>query len=180
MATGNGSRQLRRYNVRSDRGRWLAEIVISDDGFFATVSDHGNYAYAWKHAEMEFRSFLVKLDADYLLGKLCGRRSEYVADSTLEYVKNAIVSHRRYGSFDKDEARKEWDLLAERNDLDAPEDFSAWLSDTSIVDAFEMAAYDYPRDARAFAGTAWPAFAAMLRAELAAESEQAAAEGERL
>lgn len=169
MSTGNGSKTLRRYNVRSDRGTWLGEFVISDDGFFATVSDYGNYAYAWTHAGCEFREFLASIGPDYLLGKLCGRRSEYTALDTLKYVKKHILEARRDGGFGKDDARKEWDLLAEHNDLDASEDFSAWLCDTSIGDAFEMASHDFPADARGFASTVWPVFVTMLRADLATE-----------
>jgi len=171
MATGNGSRQLRRYSLRTERDKWLAEVVISDDGYFSTVSDYGNYAFYWSHAGDCSRTFLAKIGEDYMLSKLCGRRSEYDGDRTLASVKEYIVDNRRDGGFSKEDARKEWDLLDEHSDLDSREQFYIWVSNTSIGDAYEMAVYDYPSDALGFAEKVMPVLKAKLLAEICTEHE---------
>jgi hypothetical protein len=173
--TGNGSKTLRRYNVRDDK-EWLGLFVIGDDGYFSTVSGYGNYAYFWSHAGEDFRRFLCDVDSCYLLGKLCGRRDEYDGKATVKAVKRHILEQRRSGGFDREEARKEWDILSEHSQLEAREWFGMWVGQTEIGDAPEFAVYEYPSDARWFAKRVMPAFQAMLRAELAAEKAHAAAE----
>jgi hypothetical protein len=174
MATGNGSKQLRRYSLRTERGRWLAEVVISDDGYFSTVSDYGNYVYFWGSAGVCFRSFLAQLDASYLLGKL-SPKMEYDAPGTLKEIKSHILSERKFGWMDREKARKEWDLLAEHNDLRDPEDFSSWVRDTEFSDAWEMGCERHAPQASAFAERVWPIFAVALRAEVNAEREAVSA-----
>lgn len=169
MATGNGSTQLRRYNVRHENGSWLADIVISDDGYFSTVSDYGNYAYAWTHAEMEFRAFLAKLDADYLIGKI---KPGHVYDGpeTFKSVKKRICEDRRRLDITAEEAREEWELLGENSDLDERDNFVLWMNETKLEDVWGISSSMRDPQARMFAERVWSVFAAMLRAELAAEN----------
>jgi hypothetical protein len=172
MATGNGSTQLRRYNVRTDKGRWLATIVIADDGYFSTVSDYGNYAYWWTGAEMEFRAFLAKLDADYIIGKLKPGH-EYDGDETLKSVKKRICEDRRKLRIDCVKAREEWELLDEHSDLSDRDSFVLWMQETKLEDIWGISATMRDPQASMFAERVWPVFAAMLRAELAAEKTAA-------
>ncbi len=178
--TGNGSTTMRRYTVREPpreergTGAWIGTFVISDDGYFSTVSDYGNYAYYWSHAGSCFRSFLARLDSCYLLSKLCGSRQEYDGNATAKEVKRAIIDARRDGRMGRDEARDEWELIGEHSRLESREDFAFWWRDTKMPDPYEHAVYEYPSQARMFAERAWPAFAAALRAELAAEKATAA------
>ena len=62
--TGNGSRTLRRYDVRSEKGAWLGTFVIADDGYFSAVTDFGTYGYWWSSAGECFRSFLARTEID--------------------------------------------------------------------------------------------------------------------
>ncbi len=170
--TGNGSKQLRRYSVRGANGEWLATVVISDDGYFSTVSDYGNYAYYWGDAGECFRKFLSRLGPDYYLSKF-GVRDEYDGGETLKAVKRSIIEQRRRGDLDREEAREEWDLLEENSWLDQRDNFVLWLQHTKLGDAYEYACSSISGEARGFAEHVWPAFAAMLRAELASEAKAA-------
>jgi hypothetical protein len=156
--TGNGSKQLRRYNVRADDARktWLATIVIADDGYFSTVSDYGNYAYYWSHAGECFRSFLAQLDDDYLLSKA---------------VKSEILRLRRSRSLSCDEANGEWILLRAHEHLEERENFATWFQESKLEERWELSRSSRSIDARMFAERAWPVFAEMLRVELAAEGK---------
>ena len=173
--TGRGSTTLRRYVVRNDKGRWVGTFIICDDGYFSTVSDYGSYAYYWSQAGECFRSFLCRIDSCYLLGKL-SRRDWYDSAETLKDIKRHIVEARRSMNWTREKARKEWDLLAEHDDLFARENFSRWYEDTSIYDASEFYVSGFPPDARGFAREAWPHFVAALRAELDAERAALAVE----
>lgn len=166
--TGNGSKTLRRYNLRTEKGAWLGMVVISDDGYFSTVSDYGNYAYWWGHAEMEFRAFLCQLEPDYLCSKLAPGRV-YYGEPTERDVRRTILTSRRRMDLTREEAREEWDHL-EESDLGAPEGFAIWYQGTKLHDAHELAHYGTEPQAVAFAERVWPALVAALRAELAAEA----------
>ncbi len=170
--TGNGSKQLRRYSVRGPQSEWLATIVISDDGYFSTVSDYGNYAYFWGDAGESFRKFLCRLGSDYYLPKF-GVRDEYDGGETLKDVKRSIIEERRAGHLDREEARQEWDLLGENSGLEERENFALWWQATQLSDAHEYACSSISGEARGFAKHVWPAFTAMLRTELASEAKVA-------
>lgn len=153
---------LRRYEVRTEKGSWLADIVVGSDGWLGIVSDYGDYAHSWKNfGDVDFRAFLAGLNTGYLLCKL-STKSEYDAAATEARVKAAVAE------CEGEPAEKERELL-EESEFDAPETFFLWHRETSIDDTSGLAAYDYPGDAKRFAEIVWPRFAAMLRAELAAE-----------
>lgn len=62
---------LKYYKLPSIKGEGWAHISLNTEtGFFATVSDWGNYAYIWTAPGGEFRAFLMGLQPDYLYGKL--------------------------------------------------------------------------------------------------------------
>lgn len=164
--TGNGSRTLRRYDVRSEKGAWLGTFVIADDGYFSAVTDFGTYGYWWSSAGECFRSFLARIDDGYLLGKVS--REEYDGAATLKEVKARIRELRRSGSLTKEQARYEWSLIEDRDELSSEVAFGMWYNDTEI-DAYELACRSYPNEARNFATQVWPRFVMMLREELAAE-----------
>jgi len=153
---------LRRYEVTTEKGGWLASIVIGSDGWLGVVSDYGNYAYFWRSfGDVDFRAFLAGLNTGYLLCKL-STKSEYDAAATEARVKAAVAE------CEGEKAVEERELL-EDSDLGSPEDFAFWHRETSIDDTSGLAVYDYPGDAKRFAERVWPRFTAMLRAELAAE-----------
>jgi len=158
--------------VRGPAGEWLATVVISDDGYFSTVSDYGNYAFFWGDAGECFRKFLAQLGPDYYLPKF-GAREEYDGKETLKAVKRAIREQRRVHEILREGAREEWDLLDAHSDLDERDNFILWLEETKLPEAYGYAQSSISGEARGFAEHVWPAFAAMLRTELAAESKAA-------
>lgn len=59
------------FTLYADNGSWLAQIVITDDGMFASVTDYGNLSNAWRHyGKGGFRKFLCSLNEDYFATKL--------------------------------------------------------------------------------------------------------------
>ncbi len=170
--TGNGSKTLRRYHVKTEGDRWLATVIISDDGYFSTVSDWGSYAYWWSAAGDCFRSFLTRINPDYLLGKIAPQQS-YDGPATCKTVKRHILDMRRDGDIGRDTARQEWEFLRENNWLDNREDFAYWIRDTEIEEPWTFAEQSHDSDAVGFAEKAWPRIQAVIRAELEAERNAA-------
>ncbi|MFH1226819.1 MAG: hypothetical protein V1701_02810 [Planctomycetota bacterium] len=58
------------YTLRTDRGHWLAQIVLTDDGFFGAVTDYGNFSYAWRAFGDNFKVFLSELNMSYFAIKM--------------------------------------------------------------------------------------------------------------
>lgn len=175
MATGNGSKQLRRYTVRSTKstrfsriGDFLAEIVISDDGYFSTVSEWGNYAHWWAHVVGDFRAFLSRINNDQLISRIAPFH-EYDGKATLAEVRKYICAHRRTRNISREAAREEWSLLAENGDIFAREDFALWHRDTKIEEVEDFWCESRPAQAIYFVNNVWPEFATLLVAELAAD-----------
>lgn len=172
--------KLWRYVLPSDRGEGWAEIVLGSSGFFAVVSDFGDYAFAWRHhGHKDFREFIVRISDDwgYVASKLsCA--DEYQNRETLRAVRAEIVRLRRDRSISKYQALDAWNELGASFDrLYSAHDFSRWYQDSDgaslIGDAAELAVYDYPASVRAFCQKTMPRLAAILRAELAAEKAAA-------
>lgn len=171
------------YRVTNDKGRWLADVVLRSDGFFATVSDWGNYAFRWTHPGMPFRAFVAQLEGQvgYVCSKLA-RADWWDGEKTLKRIREHITTARREGDMTKEEAAKEWQVLADalgcwgsreardRDDIDRGE-FHTWYLNTDIADAHEFARYDYQPDVRAFCAEVMPRLAALLRAELTADGQ---------
>lgn len=169
------------YKLRTETGRWLADIILRSDGFFAAVSDWGNYAYRWTHAGMEFRAFVAGLDRphdDYLCSKLA-KRDFYDGEATLKRIKERIAGLRRGGSWTAERAAKEWAVLKDAcstffsadsmtgvREIDLLQ-FHRFYENTSLDDAGELACYDYPNDVRGFCREVMPALAKAIREELA-------------
>lgn len=166
---------LRRYLLPSINGEGWAEIVIGSNGFFAAVSDFGDYAHAWRnHGEDDFRKFLLNAPRnwDYFARKLGTREQahEFDGDETSRGVKRYIIAERRAGRISKERARKEWDLLAECDNLYSQYDFWNWHDDTRISNAGEFATYRINRVLERFCRETLARLDEVIRAELAAEA----------
>lgn len=62
---------MRNITLKDTNGCWLAQVLLSDDGFIGVVSDYGNFAFAWRNFGTEkFEDFLLKISTDYLAGKI--------------------------------------------------------------------------------------------------------------
>ena len=60
----------RSYTLRDEQGRWLGQIVLTTDGMFASVTDYGNFGYAWRAYGDNFREFMSGISTDYFASKL--------------------------------------------------------------------------------------------------------------
>jgi hypothetical protein len=59
------------YTLWTEHGDWLAQIVITSDGMFATVTDWGNFSYSWRRTGTDdFREFIIGLNTDYFATKM--------------------------------------------------------------------------------------------------------------
>lgn len=59
------------YTLYTESGSWLGQIVLTSDGMFSSVTDYGNFSYAWRHyGEGDFRKFLTTLDVGYFGSKI--------------------------------------------------------------------------------------------------------------
>lgn len=175
------------YRLRTDKGHWLADVILRSDGFFSTVSDWGNYAFRWTHPGMEFRAFVAQLEGqdDYVCSKLA-KRDWWDGEQTLKNIKHRITSGRRDGWLTKARAEEEWGHLIDAcatfwseglngvREMDHLQ-FSRFYDKTSLDDAGELASYDYPPDVRGFCREVMPRLAAAIRAELTAEAALAQA-----
>jgi len=163
---------IRHYDIPRDAPcEGWARVVLSSDGFFATVSDWGNYAFWWGSPGMEFRRFVIRLveSPDYVIGKLSPRPWEYDGDESCKSIKRAILDLRRHGGLTADQAREEWALLEEHEDVDGIAAFTRWHDETTLGDAHEHYCTSPPGQLVAFCKRILPRLAEMLKKELEAE-----------
>ena len=160
---------LKRYKVPSVRHEGWAVIVLDTDiGFFAAVSDFGDYAYAWSHPGCEFRKFVIGLEPDYLHSKLTmGRGDARVMDErgTLKAIRDRIQET----TFKDPEEKAREKLLAHNADLDCREGFALWYNETRLDEAYELAVYVPQPQCMQFCTRIMPRFKEILRNQLAAE-----------
>lgn len=87
--------KFHRYALPSEKLEGWAIIVIGSDGFFATVSDYGNYAYKWSDTgEKDFRKFIISCSGDYILRKL-DNSSVLDVENTQDNARHAVCLARR-------------------------------------------------------------------------------------
>lgn len=162
--------QVWRYALRNDKpGEGWGVFLLDSNGMLAIASDFGNYVYHWPSqgwGKGGFREFLLELDTCYLSGKLAGGAREYQADRTLSNIREEICRLRREGYLEKDQARCEWDLPREFNNLRRSEDFGNWLEETRLEEAWEWAVYDVPTQLMLFCQRVWPRFRELLQSDL--------------
>ena len=58
------------YTLRDDNGNWLGQVVLTNDGMFASVTDYGNLSFAWRSYGENFRQFLIGLNVSYFAQKM--------------------------------------------------------------------------------------------------------------
>ena len=172
---------LWRYDVaRENPGDSWAEVVLSSNGFFATVSDYGNYAFAWRHFGPEdFRAFFIGLDAAYVHGKITGcsgrARHVYDPDESLRAIKGIIIRQRRHNQITREAARDAWDELEEYGWLVEAGEWTEWAMhskgsadlEINVHDLYEEAYYTKPEpESWAFVTKLLPRIQERVRAEL--------------
>jgi hypothetical protein len=59
------------YTLRTESGQWLGQVILTSDGVFASVTDYGNFSYAWRSTgEKDFREFIISLNISYFGDKM--------------------------------------------------------------------------------------------------------------
>ena len=146
-----------------------ATIIVGSDGFFAAVSDYGNYAFRWGSPGVDdFRKFLLLAEQspDYFISKLSPHPYPYDGQKTLAAVKAYLLQERRNGNLDKETAREEWGLLEENEDLNNEMVFWDWCRATSIEEAHDFGEYPAPHDVTCFVTITMRRLCVLLRQEL--------------
>lgn len=160
--------KLWRYAIPSIQGEGWATVVIGSDGFFAAVSDYGDYAHFWGHHGLaDFRKlFVERSETDSYLLKKLGGPEIYNAEATeaaiREYVEDA-------DNFSKPAAQAHEKDLLEDQDFTTERDFTEWLESTRMDDAYEFEATRPRPDVVAFVAKVIPRLGKLLEVELAAE-----------
>jgi hypothetical protein len=149
--------EVRRYYFSTPGSFEWAEVVITSGGFFASVSDYGNYAFAWRDfGDRDFRSFLLgaEKDTDYFTKKLQhggdGPGDVLDVEETEKAIKEALKRLRRYRSLSREQAREEWDLLASFEAEWSETSFHEWYLATTLPDASEFKRHMRNPQARMF------------------------------
>ena len=169
---------LRRYVIPSEQGEGWAEVVIGSNGFFAAVSDYGDYCYSWSaHGREDFRLFVIELeqDWDYAATKLGGYEKNHVfdAEATAKSIKKEVLERRRQKSITLERAQEEREYAEEleRKNISIEQ----WAERTNLDDPSEYMVHRRARDLEAFCKKLVPRLAAMIRAEMEAEHSPAEA-----
>lgn len=89
----------------------------------AIESSFGGFAYAWGDPGRDFRAFLCGLNLDYVRGKMVGHDLVFDAEGTTRAVRREIMTLRRDGSFNREDAREAWP----ESDFDHECDFVRWM-----------------------------------------------------
>jgi hypothetical protein len=159
---------LRYYTLPSINGECWAHISINTDtGFFATVSDWGNYSFLWTTPGMEFRKFLMGLQPDYLYGKLMmGRPDIKVFDGrkTVANLREAIEQKSKWMFYREEIAR-----LNELGVDPTLNEVERWESETRLDSVWEHIVYAHEPQCTGFCEKVWPRFVELLKAELEKE-----------
>jgi hypothetical protein len=60
------------YSLKTEKGGWLGEVVLTSDGMFAAVTDWGNFSYAWRAygKDDSFQDFILSLNVEYFADKM--------------------------------------------------------------------------------------------------------------
>ena len=163
-----------RYHLPNENGEGWAIAFLDSIGCFSVLSDYGDYGYRWPESgwsnpqERDFRQFFLGTNDHYVLAKVA-RSDMYDGDATLASVKSSILNCRRYGSWSRDHARNEWNLLSEYSGLESREDFAMWYQHTTIDCAYTKAVYTFHPQAIGFQEYILPRLRAVIRAQLILE-----------
>lgn len=82
--------KLKSYTLRDENGQWLGQIVLTNDGLFASVTDYGNLSYAWRSYGDNFKEFICSLNTQYFGSKL------YTGMSYILYSKKCEKACERF------------------------------------------------------------------------------------
>lgn len=94
--------------LRDEQGQWLGQIVLTEDGMFASVTDWGNFSYAWRNwGEGSFKDFLCSINKHYFAEKMKigmsygARMNKDICERYAEIILPALQKHLKEDSNDK-------------------------------------------------------------------------------
>lgn len=148
-----------RYNVPGAYRDCGGTFILTEDGFFACVTDWGNYAHHWRNiGDCHFKDFLRKLDATYLASKL-GSRTTWPAAQVAEHIREAIL---RQVTDEEQRAA----LLAQADGAAVNETaFALFWHDHDHLELEDLPGPTFDSDLFGFLEHLWPRFRAMLDQE---------------
>ena len=165
-----------RYHLRGTDGLGSGWAIVFMDsiGVFACESDFGAFCHRWPEngwsnpSERDFRQAFLSFDDEYVLRKVA-RQDHYDSAATCARVKERIIESRRYGSWSKERARTEWDLIGRYENLYSMHDFGQWYERTSIDEAYECAVHTFSPQAMGFKQYVLPRLRGAIKAQLVEE-----------
>jgi hypothetical protein len=82
------------YTVYTENGSWLGQIILTSDGTYTSVTDYGNFAFAWRHwGKEDFRQFICGLNVDYFATKMYCGMSYVVHGKKIEQACDRYAKH---------------------------------------------------------------------------------------
>ena len=97
------------YTLHGERGEWLGQVVLTNDGLFASVTDYGNLSHAWRAYGDDFREFLIGINVQYfgtklytgmayiLYGKKCEKACDRFAEMILPPLQKLLKEEKEKG-----------------------------------------------------------------------------------
>lgn len=91
------------FTLWTEKGQWLGQIVLTNDGMFASVTDYGNLSFAWRSYGKNFMEFLCGLNIGYFGSKmytgmayiLYGKKCEQACNRFAENILPALQAELR-------------------------------------------------------------------------------------
>lgn len=159
------------YKLPSENGlEGWAEIVVCSNGFFAAVSDYGNFAFRWTNFEprQEFRKFLLDCDGDYVRRKL-DNSTVFDIERTHGNMRHAVCLARRLQvlgyEITAEQARQAYDEIDYvGNEFELNEWFGDWAQ--YLDDYTAIACYKPSPGITAFVERTLPRLKKLIREEL--------------
>ncbi len=166
--------ELWRYWLPSIRGEGWAYVVLGSDGFFASVSDYGNYAFWWTHiGSRTFKEFLLGIEPGYMQNKLNSQRVFDPEDTVIE-VRRLICEERRRQKLTSEAAREAWE---DAGSISSEYDLYRWVDEWSChfeSDCYGLGCFSPDPMVIGFVNHILPRLKAALREEFNAGSSACA------
>ena len=162
-----------RYAVpNTPEGEGWALLFIDQEGAFAAITDYGDFTYRWRStgwSAVNFRHFLMTIDAEYLARKLANGERENRGDLTAVAVRDQVLQLRRARRLSAEEAGAEWDLVCMHRDLADEQAFEEWCARTRLEAPELLAVEGLPLRVRAFIEKSWPRLRRAIQLDLVFE-----------
>jgi len=173
--------KLYRYYLPSEKCEGWAEIVVGSNGFFAAVSDYGNYSFRWtSFGDRDFRDFLLRLDGDYVRSKL-DPSTVFDAEATEKACRLLVGKCYKHqgnpgGTMDKDDVVDALEML---HSVRCQEEWGQWVEEWSTPlykfneEPWRDCLCEKPRPAiMAFVERTLPRLKDAIRSEMEMEKQQ--------